>query len=313
MAAGGSVKTPLSPPCAHDKARAELDKLEAALTLGNVDASLTSEPVLKLRSLLNAHRQEHRLPDGAGGGGAGGGGAAGAGCANPTPPGSPSYDVAGNQEMVGGEFDELLMDLMVGNPIASDKEGAEPLFEQSLGRLFQQVPVLQERSERDKLEGKGTISSLQDAVAELKANATFITRTTSHPYHAANELVSIAPDEDTKVQALRAQLISRVEPWALSEFWLRAVLRSEQYDVASSVEVVCGFVGWRKEMGAEHISPLTHPKLEANMRTGKFRITGGKDKVGRAILVIKLRWHDPKAFRCVPRIVTPANAAREIR
>jgi hypothetical protein len=205
------------------------------------------------------------------------------------------------------------MDLMVGNPIASDKEGVEPLFEKSLGCLFQQVPVLQERSERDKLEGKGTVSSLQDAVAELKANASFFTRTTSHPYHAANGRVSIAPDEGTRVQALRAQLISRVEPWALSEFWLRAVLRHEQYDVASSAEVVCGFVGWRKEMGAEHISPLTHPKLEANIRTGKFRITGGKDKVGRAILVIKLRWHDPKAFRCVPCRATPANAAREIR
>ena len=82
----------------------------------------------------------------------------------------------------------------------------------------------------------------------------------------------------------------------LGEFCLRCVLRARKFDVARAAKVARKLRAWRHEMQACDLSPVTHPKLERGLRTGKVRLTGGRDLQGRAILVLQLRSHDPSEY-----------------
>ena len=82
-------------------------------------------------------------------------------------------------------------------------------------------------------------------------------------------------------------------PPPLSDFWLWCALRARKFDVARAAKVARKLRAWRHEMQVGGMSPATHPELEAQLLTGKLRLTGGRDKGGRAILVLNLRHHNP--------------------
>eukprot|EP00937_MAST-01D_sp_MAST-1D-sp2_P006893 g6893.t1 len=85
---------------------------------------------------------------------------------------------------------------------------------------------------------------------------------------------------------------------ALSDFWLLACLRSRKFDAARAGVLAANLARWRADLKLDGLGVLggAGEGLRAQLRTGKFRLTGGRDKAGRAIFVLNLRHHDPSTY-----------------
>jgi hypothetical protein len=70
-------------------------------------------------------------------------------------------------------------------------------------------------------------------------------------------------------------------------------LRGRKYDVEKTTKLIPDFVALHKEL-TDHVDK---DQLKADLQSHKLVTTGGKDAVGRAIIWIRLRYHDPKVSK----------------
>lgn len=116
-------------------------------------------------------------------------------------------------------------------------------------------------------------------------------------------------EEQALVTALRhswrngmSDIDSDCEPLTVDPFYFIAALYARKGDITRSAALLRNYLAWRKRIGADVCHPANNSKLREQLRSGLIVSPGTRDRLGRAVVYMRLRLNEPDRFSALDTI-----------
>lgn len=110
-------------------------------------------------------------------------------------------------------------------------------------------------------------------------------------------------DMDALESSVRKAVVEDASAAAADSFWVRACIRARKGDVTRAAALLQALVAWRTKLDME----AGRPKALELLRQGILWSSGQRDRTGRYILHVRIRYADPRTYAAIDMVRAAAT------